>query len=133
MTTALYLTPIGGLMAFTMKLVGSNFTLASIVEVAAVATLVAGVFVVARYREALRAKESASEAWREERDAELAKSERLAAELSEERARRVALEARPDLTKLETSLGQLVDVYKEHERNAERRHQVLVKTLTSKD
>lgn len=68
--------------------------IAQLLELAALATLVAGFFVVARYRAALEATKDAADAWRGERDAEFAKSSRLEAEASDLRAKIGVLETR---------------------------------------
>lgn len=52
----------------------------NLLQLAALATLVAGFFVVARYRAALDATKDAATAWREERDAAYSKAARLEAE-----------------------------------------------------
>lgn len=62
----------------------------------------------------LSAAEGAAEAWKLERDAEVAKAERLAADLRAESAARVAAEARTDITRIEQ---QVVDNHKQMLKN----------------
>lgn len=78
-----------------------------IVTVIAVVAVIASVWRRERYTTSLNAATSAAEAWREERDAELSRRERIAQELATAKEHiktlevRVAeLERRPDLTQL---------------------------------
>lgn len=78
-----------------------------VMNLLAVTILVAGVFVVMRYRAALAATEATARAWREERDAERSKLERLTEEgtLKEATILKLTtqveeLQARPDMTDL---------------------------------
>jgi hypothetical protein len=82
----------------------TTWDFSAILDAVSLATILAGVFVVTRYREALKAKDAAGAAWREERDAEMAKADRLEGLLSatretlaETQARVAVLEARPNL------------------------------------
>ncbi len=88
----------------------------------ALAVLVAGVFVVARYRAALQATEVAAKAWHDERDASLSRAERLAADLVKERAETAALRARPDM-------DAVVGLLQSHESNADKRTDRIIEAI----
>lgn len=86
----------------------------TVVDIAALAVLLAGFLVVGKLRAEATASKGAAEAWREERDAAESKAERLAAEIAERDATiadlRVAvkeLEARPTLDQMQTQLESL--------------------------
>lgn len=81
-------------------LVGDALSIQTILDLVAVAILLAGVFVVARYRAALSAADATAKAWHEERDAAVSRAERVAQELAREKAENAALKMRPDLETL---------------------------------
>lgn len=107
----MYLPPYLASLVFGWSLVGgptADLSPKNTIDFAALATIFAGVFLVAKYRSALEVSQSAAEAWKLERDAEKAKGERLSFDLAKETARVAALEQRPDLTKMEGLLSDLV-------------------------
>ncbi len=79
-------------------------------------------FVVARYRAALSATDASARAWHDERDASIARAERLAADLVIERAETAALKARPDMEAV-------VALLESHESSAEKRTDRIIKAI----
>jgi hypothetical protein len=69
-------------------------------NITALAILLAGVFAVARYKAALSAADATAAAWEKERDAALARADRVTEELVKTAAENSALKARPDLVEL---------------------------------
>lgn len=85
-----------------------------VIDLAALAILFAGFMVLGKIRAASDASERAARAWKEERDAEIAKAERLAEELAAALGRETELrievsrlEARPTLETLEQEIVKL--------------------------
>ena len=76
------------------------FNITGALNMAALAVLLAGVFVVARYRAALSAADATAKAWQQERDAALARADRVTEELVKAAAENAALKSRPDLVEL---------------------------------
>ena len=99
-----------------------QWTLSSVLDWIAVAVLLAGVFVVARYRAALSAADVAARAWRDERDAALSARDRLAEELVNAKADVAALKLRPDL-------DSVTELLRNHEANADRRADRIVAAI----
>ncbi len=96
-----------------LVLMDGAFNVTNALNMIALAVLLAGVFAVARYRAALSAADATSKAWHEERDAALARAERVAEELVKATAENVALKARPDLdtlTDLVRGQGEKIDL-----------------------
>jgi len=94
---------------FSLATVG----ISQVLDFAALAVIFAGVFLVSRYRVALDVSQASAQAWHDERDAAVSKSDRLAELVLESKARISALEAQPSLTKMEALLKELVDGQKE--------------------
>lgn len=133
---------------FTLTLFDSVFDQSSaIVDVAAVAAIFGSFMAYNRIKTALAASEAAGKAWHEERDAEYARAERGWAEAKRTEqtrlelvARVTALEARPDLGRIESLVRQGADDLhmhqesdakwmRQHERNAEERTKRLVAAI----
>jgi hypothetical protein len=76
------------------------FNVTNALNLIALAILMAGVFAVARYRAALAAADASAKAWHEERDASIARADRVTEELVKATAENSALRARPDLDTL---------------------------------
>lgn len=74
--------------------------LTTLLDVAALAILFAGILVVARYRTALAVQKTTADAWRDERDAAVARAERLLIEIADQKAKIAVLSARPDIEML---------------------------------
>jgi hypothetical protein len=89
----------------TFFLLGSALNLGNLMQLAALATVVAGVFVVARYRETISAGERARSALKDERDAAVLKADRLGTENAALSGKVASLESRPDLRQL----GELIE------------------------
>jgi len=83
-----------------LALAGDAFNVSNVLDLTALAILLAGVFVVARYRAALAAADTTAKAWHEERDAAVSRADRIAEELTREKAENAALRTRPDLETL---------------------------------
>lgn len=90
--------PAAAMYALTLAAVGDRVNM--VLNLAALAVLVAGVFVVAKLRAESTASRGAAEAWHEERDAEKAKADRLEAENRLLLADNTALNAKPDMDKV---------------------------------
>lgn len=101
---------------------GREWTLSSVLDWIAIAVLLAGVFVVARYRAALSAADVAARAWHDERDAALSARDRLAEELVNAKADVAALKLRPDL-------DSVTELLRNHEANADRRADRIVAAI----
>jgi hypothetical protein len=114
--------------AASLALLGS-LTAGDFLDFTALAVLVAGVFVVARYRAALGATDASAKAWHEERDAALSRAERLAADLVIERAETASLKARPDMDAVVVLLETQEKMLAQAEENADRRTQQIVKAI----
>jgi len=99
-----------------------DWSIRSVLDLTALAVLLAGVFVVARYRAALAAADISARAWHEERDAALSRAERLAAELVDVRSENAALKLRPDL-------DSVTELLRNHEMNADRRADRIIAAL----
>ncbi len=95
----------------------------------ALAVLIAGVFVVARYRAALSATEASAKAWHEEKEAATSRAERLAADLVMERAETAALKARPDMDAVVVLLQNQEKMLEVAEENADKRTDRIVKAI----
>lgn len=101
---------------FALSLTGNGVeNLNVVLNVAAIVTLVAGFFVVARYKAALDASESSSSSWQSEAEAAERKADRLEVENVALTKRIAELESKTDLTL--------------HETQAAERHRVLVEEL----
>jgi len=87
----------------------SSILYGTVAAMAIIAGIVSAVYG-ARTKTALEAAKDAASAWKEERDAEVAKAERLTEQLRTESANRKAAEARTDLTRVE---AMLVDQHRE--------------------
>ncbi len=107
--------------AAALALLGS-LTAGDLLDFSALAVLVAGVFVVARYRAALGAADASAKAWHEERDASISRAERLAADLVMERAETAALKARPDM-------DAVVRLLEAHEDSANKRTDRIIEAI----
>ena len=107
----------------------ADVSVSNALDFGALAIIFAGVFLVARYRGALEVSDSAGQAWKLERDASVAHSERLVIEVAAEKAKVVILEAQPNLTGMENVLKQLLSVTELHERNAELRRDSIVEVI----
>lgn len=104
----LYALPYSASLLLSWQIVGS-LKVGDVVDYAALAVILAGVFIVARYKAALQAAESSAKSWREERDAMESHSIRLDRELMETRAKNAVLEARPDLSELHGQMKTLTE------------------------
>ncbi len=96
-----------------LVLLGDAFNVSSALNIIALAVLLAGVFAVARYRAALSAADASAKAWHEERDASVARADRISEELVKASAENSALKARPDLdtlTDLVRGQGEKIDL-----------------------
>jgi hypothetical protein len=96
--------------ALGYRLVGTPIgavTIGDAVNFVAMAVIIAGVFVVARYKAALEASQAAAGAWKEERDATVSHLERVERDNTDLRATKAALEQRPDLTHLYEQMEEL--------------------------
>lgn len=107
----------------------STITLGGLLDFAALAVVLAGAFLVARYKAALDVTEATARAWREEREAAVSHAQRLNVELREKEAKIALLEARPDLGKMEELMEKLVDATVLHEHNAVERHAATVEAI----
>lgn len=85
----------------------------TVIDLAALAVLLAGIFVVARYRSALSASESAARSMGIEREAAIYKAERLAAENVKLEAKIVELTGRTDVTELATIVASIAETQRE--------------------
>lgn len=105
------------------------------VNAGAIATIVAGIFVVARYRAALEASEKSATAVVRERDAEHERAERLQGDIAErdvELAKvKAELESRPDLEAHQRLLERMLERSESHAASGQRRDELLVATLTA--
>jgi hypothetical protein len=119
-----YVPPYAAAVALLASLSAGDF-----LDFTALAVLVAGVFVVARYRAALSATDAAAQAWHAERDAASSRAERLAADLVIERAETAALRARPDMDAVVGLLETQEKMLAQAEENADRRTQQIVKAI----
>jgi hypothetical protein len=101
---------IGGALAAAGLALAATSDLAGTVSrygaVFAFAVAVVAAIYSAKLRTTLEATKGSAEAWREERDAEIAKASRLSELLREAEADRRALAARTDLTELRQQIGQ---------------------------
>jgi len=126
----MYAIPYLATLAVSLNLFSTDgITWRSATDTLAIAAFAAGVFVVARYRGALEASQGTTAAWREERDAEVAKSARLEAELATAVAKIALLEAQPNLAKVEELLAKIIDVTNLHEENAEQRSSRIIEAV----
>jgi hypothetical protein len=112
---------------------GSTSDLSVILDIAALAAIFGSLLVYSRTKAALVAAEAAGRAWHEERDAEHAHSERLVLALKQSEDAKVvliaqvaALEARPDLTRLEGLVAESTQAMKTHELKAGERTERLI-------
>ncbi len=103
----------------------ANVDMSSILDLTALAILLAGVFVVARYRAALAAADASARAWHEERDAALSARDRISEDLIKEKAETAALRLRPDL-------DGVAELLRNHEMNADRRADRIVAAIHDK-
>lgn len=95
----------------SLVLMGNAIDASNVLDMVALAVLLAGVFVVARYRAALAAADATAKAWHEERDAAVSRADRIASDLVKARADNAALQMRPDLETLtELVKGQRQDM-----------------------
>ena len=83
-----------------LVLADNVLNITSVLNMAALAVVLAGVFVVARYKAALSAVEASAQAWQTERDAALARADRITEELVKAASENAALKSRPDLIEL---------------------------------
>lgn len=109
-----------------------------VLDVAAVAAIVGSVAAYNRLRTALTASEASAKAWHEEREAALARAERLQEDLkamADEKvkllAKVAALEGRPDLTRLEGLVAESTESMKRHELSAAIRTDRLIVAIES--
>lgn len=104
------------------------------VNLAAIATIVAGIFVVARYRAALEASDKAGSAISRERDAEHERAERLQGDVSSWDVQiaqiQAELDGRPDLEAHQRLLERMLERSESHAASAQRRDELLVANLT---
>jgi gamma-glutamyl:cysteine ligase YbdK (ATP-grasp superfamily) len=122
-----------------LKVLGGGFVVALIEEVRdpltvivsllGIAAIAGAVFSYNRQKVALSSAESASKAWKDERDAALAHAERETSEKVAAIAKATALQARPDLTTLEDSIQHLIRVTERHEANAASRVKLVVAAI----
>lgn len=124
----IYLPPYLASLALLPNVIG-DFGLTSALDFTALAVLIAGVFVVARYRAALEAADVTARAWHEERDAALSMRDRVAEDLVKERAMTAALRARPDLDAVVVLLQGQETLLRAHEQNAEQRTDRIVQAI----
>jgi hypothetical protein len=83
-----------------LVLADNAFNVTNALNLIALAILLAGVFVVARYKAALSAADVTARAWEKERDAAVSRADRVTEELVKTTAENAALKARPDLIEL---------------------------------
>ena len=119
-------------------MVAAFFEQISIIEGIAIATIVGTVATYNRNRQALRASEATAKAWESERNAALSKAEREAEKTLEAQkeqsvmsARIAALEAMPDLSRVESLIREGNEVMRQHEVNASARTDRLVAAMES--
>lgn len=105
----------------------------AILDVVAIAAIFGSVMTYNRIKAALLASEATGKAWREERDAAISRVNRIASDLAsttDEKivllARVTALEARPDLTRLEGLVAEATTATKNHETKAGERTERLI-------
>lgn len=106
----LFLPPLISAAFFASELFGgAGDTINVLLNIAALAVLFAGFLVVARYRAALDATRIAGEAWKDERDAERSKAERLEQELRARVESEAALTARLAIAEAKPDLSLILD------------------------
>lgn len=103
-------------------LMSNAWTTSNVLDMVALAILLAGVFVVARYRAALAAADATAKAWHEEKDAAVSRADRIGSELLKAQAENTALKMRPDL-------DQVTELLRNHEMNADRRADRIVAAI----
>ena len=118
---------------FTTLIVGATtdveISTGTVLQLVLITIALASVFAVSRYRAALEAQKATAEAWREERDAERSKADRLELIGAEARAKMAALEARPDMTEVVRALDKVVHHLEQHETSALDRFERVVSVL----
>lgn len=107
-----------------------------VLDLVAVAAIVGSVAAYNRLKTALAASEAAASAWHEERDASVARAERVEQELKDKASENVALvakiaalELRPDLTKLESLVDSSNQSMLRHETQAAERTDRLISAI----
>lgn len=103
--------------------------LGTVIDIIVLAAAIGVTLAYNRQKQALAASESASQSWRDERDAAVSKAERLVEENAKNIARVAALESRPDLTVLEKRIDSLKQAYVDHDKNAEDRADRIIEAI----
>lgn len=97
----LFFAPVAAAFVFAWELPAQ---MQGVLNLASIATIIAGVFTVSRYRSALDAADKAGDALERERDAEFDRAERLQTDVVTLQAKVVHLEGLPDLRGQEETL-----------------------------
>jgi hypothetical protein len=110
----------------------------AILDVIAVASIAGAAFLYSRVKAALLVSESAGKSWHEEAEAQRNRADRNATDLKESEQAKLkllatvaALEARPDLSKLEALVAESTESMKRHELSAADRTDRLIAAVES--
>ena len=101
----------------------------ALLDVVALAAIFASVTVYNRTKSALAASESAGKAWHEEKEAAVARADRVLADRQELVVKLSVLEARPNLSKLEDMVTEFSRAMGNHEVKAAERTDKLIEAI----
>ena len=102
-----------------------------VVDVVALATIAGALTIYSRTKVALSVSESTARSWHEEKDAAVARADRLLTDSSSLRATIAVLENRPDLTVLQLLVSDQTKAMARHETSAETRADRIVAAIES--